>query len=58
MDHATAVAVLLSAMQSDLTPEDIQKEIATLLQTISADDRDNVLKEATEQFKKLGEGLP
>ncbi len=56
MDHATAIAVILSAMQSDQTPEDTQKEIDTLLQTVSAEDRDSVLKEATEQFKKLGGG--
>jgi hypothetical protein len=56
MDHATAVAVILNAMQSDQTPEDIRKEISTLLQTVNAEDRDAVLTEAAEQYKRLGEG--
>ena len=58
MDHKTAVLVIVNAMQSDKNPEDIQKEVNELLQTVPAEDRDAVLKEATETLKKAALGLP
>jgi uncharacterized membrane protein len=58
MDHKTAVLVILNAMQSDKLPEDIQKEVNELLQTVAAEDREAVLKEATETYKKVQARLP
>lgn len=58
MDHSTAVMVLINAMQSDKTPEDIEKEIHDLLEAIPPEDREPVLKEASEQYKRLEAGLP
>ena len=45
-------------MQSEDTPEGIQKEIETLLQTVVPEEREAVLKAATEQYKRLQAGLP
>jgi hypothetical protein len=58
MDHRTAVLLLINALQSDQTPEDIQKELDTLLQTVDSEDRDAVLKEAREKYERLEAGLP
>jgi hypothetical protein len=58
MDHTTAVLLLINAMQSDKTPEDITKELDTLLQTVSPDDRDAVLREAKQKYERLEAGLP
>ena len=58
MDHKTAVMVLVNAMQSDQAPEDIQKEIDALLETVSLEDRAKVLKDAKETFAKVEAGLP
>jgi uncharacterized membrane protein len=58
MDHNTAVLVLINAMQSDKTSEDIKKEIDTLLQTVVQEERDEILKEATEKYKRIAAGLP
>ena len=58
MDHKTAVLVILNAMQSDKLPEDIQKEVNELLQTVAAEDREAVLKEATETYRKVQARLP
>ena len=52
MDQKTAVVVIVNAMQSDKTPEDLQKEINELLGTVNPEERDAVLKEATETYKK------
>jgi hypothetical protein len=54
MDHETAVLVLINAMQDvDKSPEDIRKEIDVLLETVTPDDREAVLREATEKYTKL-----
>ena len=58
MDHSTAVMVLINAMQSDKSPEDIEKEIHDLLEAVSPEDREAVLKEASQQYKRLEGGLP
>ena len=58
MDHKTAVVVIVNAMQSDKNPEDIQTEVNELLGTVDQEERDAVLKEATETFKKAALGLP
>jgi hypothetical protein len=58
MDHKTAVLVIVNAMQSEKSPEDIQKEVNELLQTVAAEERDAVFKEATETYKKAALGLP
>jgi uncharacterized membrane protein len=58
MDHKTAVLVIVNAMQSDKTPEDILKEVNELLQAVAEEERDAVLKEATETHKKARLGLP
>ena len=58
MDHKTAVLVIVNAMQSDKNPEDIQKEINELLQTVAPAEREAVLKEATETYKKVEARLP
>ena len=52
MDHKTAVLVIVNAMQSDKSPEDIQKEVDELLGTVAPGDREAVLKEATETYKR------
>ena len=52
MDHKTAVLVIVNAMQSDKNPEDIQKEVDELLGTVAPGDREAVLKEATETYKR------
>lgn len=58
MDHKTAVAVIVNAMQSDKTPEDLQKEVNELLGTVNPEERDAILTEATETYKKAALGLP
>ena len=59
MDHKTAVLVLINAMQdADKLPEDVRREVNTLLEAVSPADRDAVLKEATDTFEKLKAGLP
>ena len=58
MDHSTAVLVLINAMQSDKSPEDIEKEIQDLLEAVPPEEREPVLKEASEQYKRLEAGLP
>jgi hypothetical protein len=58
VDHSTAVMLLINAMQSDKSPEDIEKEIHDLLEAVSPEDREPVLKEASEQYKRLEAGLP
>ena len=58
MDHSTAVMVLINAMQSDKSPEDIEREIHDLLEAVSPEDREQVLREASEQYKRLEAGLP
>ncbi len=58
MDQKTAVLVIVNAMQSDKNPEDIQKEVDELLGTVNPDDRETVLREATETVKKAALGLP
>ena len=59
MDHNTAVLVILNAMQDiEKSPEDVQKEIDTLLQAVSPDERDEVLKEAKQKYQRLESGLP
>jgi hypothetical protein len=58
MDHKTAVLVIVNAMQSDKSPEDIQKEVDELLQTVDPGDREAVISEATETCKKAALGLP
>ena len=58
MDHKTAVLVIVSAMQSDKDAQDIQREIDELLQTVDPDQREAILNEATDIFKKAALGLP
>lgn len=58
MDHKTAVLVIVNAMQSDKNPEDIQKEVNELLQTVAAEEREAVLNEATETYKRVEARLP
>jgi hypothetical protein len=58
MDHKTAVLVIVNAMQSDKDPEDIQREVDELLQTVAPDQRDAVMHEAKETCKKAALGLP
>ncbi len=58
MDHKTAVAVIVNAMQSDKNPEDIQTEVNELLGTVDPGERDAVLAEARETYKKAALGLP
>ena len=58
MDHKTAVVVIVNAMQSDKNPDDIQTEVNELLGTVDPGERDAVLKEATETYKKAASGLP
>jgi hypothetical protein len=58
MDHKTAVLVIVNAMQSDKNPEDIQAEVDELLQTVNADEREAVLREATETYKRVEARLP
>ena len=58
MDHKTAVMVIVNAMQSDKNPENIQKEVEELLGTVNPEEREAVLKEATETYKKAALGLP
>ena len=58
MDQKTAVLVIVNAMQSDKNPEDIQKEVDELLGTVNPDERETVLREATETVKKAALGLP
>ena len=58
MDHSTAVMVLINAMQSDKSPEDIEQEIQDLLEAVSPEDREAVLKEASQQYRRLEAGLP
>ena len=58
MDHKTAVLVIVNAMQSDKDPKDIQSEVDELLQTVAEDEREAVLKDATETCKKAALGLP
>jgi len=50
--------VLINAMQSDKPQEDIEREIQELLQAVPLEDREPVLKEASEQYKRLEAGLP
>jgi predicted transcriptional regulator len=58
MDHKTAVLVIVNAMQSDKSPEDIQREIEVLLQTVAPEERETVLKQATETYKRVEARLP
>jgi hypothetical protein len=58
VDHSTAVMVLINAMQSDKSPEEIEKEIQDLLEAVPPHEREPVLKEASEQYKRLEAGLP
>ncbi len=58
MDHKTAVLVIVNAMQSDKNPEDIQSEVDVLLQTVHPDEREAVLKEATETYRRVEARLP
>jgi len=58
VDHSTAVMVLLNAMQSDKSREDIDREIRDLLEAVPPEDREPVLKEASEQYRRLEAGLP
>jgi hypothetical protein len=59
MDHNTAVLVILNAMQDvERSPEETQKEIDTLLQAVSPDERAAVLQEAREKYEILESGLP
>lgn len=58
MDHKTAVLVVINAMQSDKSPEDIDREITTLLETVAPGDRDAVLKEARDTYKRVEARLP
>jgi hypothetical protein len=58
VDHSTAVMVLINAMQSDKSPEDIEKEIQDLLKAVPPEDREPVFKQASEQYKRLEAGLP
>jgi hypothetical protein len=58
VDHSTAVMVLINAMQSDKSPEDIEREIHDLLEAVSPGAREQVLREASEQYKRLEAGLP
>ena len=59
MNHETAVLVLINAMQDvERSPEDIRKEIDTLLQAVNPADREAVLKEATEKHERLAAGMP
>ena len=58
MDHKTAVLVIVNAMQSDKSPEDIQAEVDELLQTVAPDQREAVLNEARETCRKAALGLP
>ena len=58
MDHKTAVLVIVNAMQSDKSPEDIRTEIDELLQTVAPEERGAVLKEATDIYKKVEARLP
>jgi len=58
MDHKTAVLVIVNAMQSDKNPEDIQSEVDELLETVAPEEREAVLKEATETYKRVEARLP
>ena len=59
MDRDTAVLVIINAMQDvDKSPGEIQKEIDTLLETVSPQERDAVMKEAKEKYDRLESGLP
>jgi len=58
MDHKTAVLVVINAMQSDKSPEDIDREITTLLETVAPGDRDAVVKEARDTYKRVEARLP
>jgi hypothetical protein len=58
MDHKTAVLVILNAMQSDKNPEDIQSEIDELLKTVAPGEREAVLREATDTYKRVEARLP
>ena len=58
MDHKTAVLVIVNAMQSDKNPEDIQSEIDELLQTVAPGEREAVLKEAADIYKRVEARLP
>lgn len=58
MDHKTAVLVIVNAMQSDKNPEDIQSEVDELLETVAPEEREAVLKEATETCKRVEARLP
>jgi uncharacterized membrane protein len=58
VDHSTAVMILINAMQSDKSREDIEKEIQDLLEAVTPEEREPVLKEASEQYKRLEAGLP
>jgi hypothetical protein len=58
MDHKTAVLVIVNAMQSDKSPEDIQREVDLLLETVNPEEREAVLKEATETYKRVEARLP
>ena len=58
MDHKTAVLVIVNAMQSDKNPEDIQREVDSLLETVPPEEREAVLKEATDTYTRVEAGLP
>jgi uncharacterized membrane protein len=58
VDHSTAVMILINAMQSDKSREDIEKEIQDLLEAVPPEEREPVLKEASEQYQRLEAGLP
>jgi hypothetical protein len=58
MDYKTAVLVIINAMQSDKTPADIQSEVQTLLSTVAPEEREAVLKEATETYERVKAKLP
>jgi hypothetical protein len=58
MDHKTAVLVIVNAMQSDKSPEGIQREIDELLQTVAPEEREAVLREARETYRKVEARLP
>ena len=58
MDHKTAVLVIVNAMQSDKSPEDIQREVDVLLETVNPEDREAVLKEAIETRQRVEARLP
>jgi hypothetical protein len=59
MDHNTAVAVLINAMQdAERSPDEINREVNTLLEAVSPGEREAVLKEATDAYSRLKAGLP